>query len=110
MTCIPDPAPVPLPRGHGKYVYMIQRQSDGAIKIGISRDPARRARGLTSACGSTVTLLATANDLRYGSKYREGRILAALQGIRLIGEWFMPKQGADLSVLRELVSPFQPVV
>lgn len=70
-------------RGAARFVYAMQRTSDGAIKIGCSRDPVRRQETL-SRNGAPLVLLAYAR----GSYDSEKRAHIELAAYALGGEWF----------------------
>lgn len=65
-----------------RYIYAMARH-DGAVKVGISRDPARRVKQLERD-GATMTLLAYSP----GSYDSETKAHIALMDHRIGGEWF----------------------
>lgn len=65
-------------------VYVAQRASDGAIKIGWSADVERRLRELHKGLGDSVALVA----MLPGDKPDELRLHQAFADRRLEGEWF----------------------
>jgi hypothetical protein len=68
------------------YIYFIQGESGGAIKIGHSMDPVKRLRDLqTSYPDNLILLLMVA-----GSETDEKALHEQLAASRLKGEWFSP--------------------
>lgn len=69
-----------------KYLYVVARPRDGAIKIGVSRNVAQRVHKLDTTLGEPVHLLA-AWEGSYQDERAAHRYLAAF---RAWGEWFLP--------------------
>lgn len=72
-------------RSYG-YVYFIQSQGTGLIKIGFSRQPLKRLAVLRTAHGCDVKLLACVD----GSMSKERKLHADFAHLRENGEWFRP--------------------
>lgn len=68
-------------------VYLVQRDSDGAIKIGFCSDVVRRVRELRKGVEYEVSLLAVFP----GDKPDELRLHARFRDFRIDGEWFRPE-------------------
>lgn len=71
-----------------KYLYVMQN-SYGDLKIGISIDPFRRARQLTTGSGSTVECLAYWDTEKPANEV-ESFLLSHYTAFRKEGEWFEP--------------------
>jgi len=71
-----------------KYLYVMEN-SHGDLKIGISIDPFKRARQLTTSSGSTVVCLAYW-DTSAPAKEVESCLLKHYKAFRKEGEWFKP--------------------
>ena len=71
-----------------KYLYVMEN-SYGDLKIGISIDPFRRARQLTTGSGATVTCLAYW-DTKEPAGEVESHLLKHYKAFRKEGEWFEP--------------------
>lgn len=69
-----------------KYYVYFARRSDGLIKIGTSKDPESRVRGIGTISGMAVTLLA----LQWGSYKDERALHRRFAAHRVVGEWFKP--------------------
>lgn len=69
-----------------KLVY-VMKNSRGEMKIGISIDPIKRARQLTTGSGTNTVCLA-AWEVEDDAKKIESFLLKAFQDSRLEGEWF----------------------
>lgn len=67
-------------------VYLVQRDSDGAIKIGFTSDVMRRVKEVRKESSAEVSLLAVFP----GDKPDELRIHGRFREARLDGEWFRP--------------------
>lgn len=88
--------------GDGKrYVYAMKRASDGAIKIGVSRSPERRASKLSEEMGSTMTILAFAE----GGFQLERASQVDLSRHRIGTEWFTDCAEVRTWLARHLGSP-----
>lgn len=72
-----------------KLLY-VMKNSRGDLKIGISIDPIKRARALTTGSGSTTVCLA-AWKLTKNSRVVESELLKLFQEFRKEGEWFTPR-------------------
>lgn len=68
-----------------QYVYFLQRR-DGRIKIGITENLRRRQRGLETAVGEKLELLAFFN----GTRDDEAALHREFDTAREMGEWFCP--------------------
>jgi hypothetical protein len=68
-------------------VYFIRRLGDGAIKIGYSRDVARRINKLQTGCPDALTL---AGLLVGGTLGIEAWLKRLFAGHSIRGEWFKP--------------------
>jgi hypothetical protein len=68
------------------HVYFIQAGIDGPIKVGMSRDPARRLITLQGANPAELTLLAVVE----GNRDDERAIHERFSDCRIRGEWFEP--------------------
>ena len=76
-------------------IYAIAQQG-GLVKIGISKDPPKRMRGLQNANGSALTLLwAVPAPTRTKAKNIERRIHRHFRALRKIGEWFVENIAED---------------
>lgn len=67
------------------FVYAVQEQETGRIKIGISKDPERRVKDLQTANSQKLRLLAFV-PAPHG--YRDERIAHEKAGNHVRGEWF----------------------
>lgn len=72
-------------------VYFIRRSGDGAIKIGYSRDVARRIATLQTGCPDALTL---AGLMVGGTKADEWNLQQRFRALWVQGEWF--KQADEL--------------
>jgi len=68
------------------YVYFIQGESGGAIKIGHSKDPELRLKTLQTGYPDTLKILL----IIPGSEKMEEKLHEKFNDIRLNGEWFKP--------------------
>jgi hypothetical protein len=68
-----------------KRLY-IARRPDGALKIGISDNPNRRVKALSSAAGVRIELLADV----VGGEVLEAALHRKFAAHRILGEWFKP--------------------
>lgn len=68
-------------------VYFIRRSGDGAIKIGYSRDVARRIGALQTGCPDNLTL---AGLMTGGTKADEWNLQQRFRALSIHGEWFKP--------------------
>jgi hypothetical protein len=68
------------------YVYFIQGQCGGAIKIGFSVDPAKRLKELQTGYPDTLKIL----FMIPGDESTERALHRLFEGARLKGEWFRP--------------------
>lgn len=68
-------------------VYFIRRSGDGAIKIGYSRDVARRIGALQTGCPDNLTL---AGLMTGGTKADEWNLQQRFRALSIRGEWFKP--------------------
>jgi hypothetical protein len=68
------------------FIYFIQGEYGGAIKIGYSKDPARRLTDLQTGYPDTLKILL----LIPGDNKMEYALHKELEGSRLKGEWFRP--------------------
>jgi len=73
------------PRYKG-YIYFIQGQLGGAIKIGYSVNPQRRLKELQTGYPDTLRILV----MIPGNEYTEKIFYRQFEGSRLNGEWFRP--------------------
>ena len=94
-------------------VYLITR--DGAVKIGISADPQRRARALTLASGLEARVHTTLGPMqRWVGRVVERWLHEKHADARLFGEWFHPRimeaVRADLDWVAEDEGNFDEVV
>lgn len=71
-----------------KFLYVMQN-SYGDLKIGISIDPFKRARALTTGSGSTTNCLAYW-DVETTAQEVESFLLKHFKNVRKEGEWFHP--------------------
>lgn len=69
-----------------KLLYLAE-SSTGLLKIGISVNPTKRVRQLTTACGVPVTLLGVW-DVELNARMVEFKMHKAFEDFRLEGEWF----------------------
>lgn len=67
----------------------LMENANGLLKIGISVDPIKRARSLTTGSGVTVHLVA-AWKLDKNARSVEGLLHKSFEKYRLHGEWFSP--------------------
>lgn len=76
------------------FVYAIQEESTKNIKIGISRDPAKRLQQLQTGNSSKPRLVAVAQA---ASRFKdERRIHIANENYKIHGEWFTEDAVVDL--------------
>lgn len=76
------------------FVYAIQEESTKNIKIGISRDPAKRLQQLQTGNSSKLRLVAVAQA---ASRFKdERRIHIANENYKIHGEWFTEDAVVDL--------------
>ena len=73
---------------HKGFVYFIQGQCGGAIKIGFSFKPAERLKSLQTGYPDTLTIL----TMVPGTVELERQIHEEFDHCRLNGEWFKPEQ------------------
>lgn len=71
-----------------QMLYLMEN-TNGLLKIGISVDPVKRARNLTTASGITVHLVAVWK-LDKNARKVEGQLHKSFSKYRLEGEWFSP--------------------
>jgi hypothetical protein len=71
---------------HKRFVYAIQEEVTGAIKIGTSDDPEYRTQNLQTGNPKALTLLG------YSEELNECEIQAELEPHCLRGEWFEPTE------------------
>lgn len=69
-----------------KLLYLAE-SSTGLLKIGISVNPVKRVRQLTTASGTPVTLLGVW-DVELNARIVESRMHSIFKDFRLEGEWF----------------------
>ena len=70
-----------------QYIYFIQADENGPIKIGTTQsNPLRRMANLQTGCPSVVRLLGAIE----GTPAQERQIHAVLSQFRTHGEWFIP--------------------
>jgi len=67
-------------------IYIIQRNSDRRIKIGISKDPVSRIKQLQCGSACQLELIYQSKEMT-NAKYVESAVHKSLSG-RLCGEWF----------------------
>ncbi|HEY5085926.1 MAG TPA: DUF1376 domain-containing protein [Gemmatimonadaceae bacterium] len=90
--------------GDGKrYTYAMVRESDGAIKIGVSRSPERRAQYLSSKLKTPITLIAYGE----GGFTLERAAQVELSSDRIGTEWFRDTPQVRGWIGNHLVSPSQ---
>lgn len=77
-------------------VYVAQRDSDDAVKVGWTSNIEQRLRDLRKEAGAAVCLVGALP----GDKPRELRIHKALEGHRIEGEWYACVPEAALTLLR----------
>lgn len=82
--------------GREGLVYVAQRDSDDAVKVGWTSNIEDRLRYLRKEVGSSVCLLGALP----GDKPKELRIHKALEGHRIEGEWYSCVSEAALTLLR----------
>ncbi len=68
----------------GRFIYFIADKSRGAVKIGISHDPAQRLAQLQTSTAATLELLAVTE----GTEKDEQKLHDFFKADRLTGEWF----------------------
>lgn len=78
-------------------VYVAQRATDGAVKIGWTSDVHRRMKELAQAIGNDVVLVAALP----GDKVIELQLHAEFAASRLDGEWFAASVDDVVQALRE---------
>lgn len=70
-------------------IYVIGKDENGPLKVGISKDPQRRLRQLQTASGIELQILALGRaGLGYTDRQIEKSIHSQLQDVRMVGEWF----------------------
>jgi transcriptional regulator with XRE-family HTH domain len=69
-----------------RKLYFVRRESDGAIKIGLSRNPKARLGNLRVATPDRLSLLGTVD----GDYARERELHKRFADSRIAGEWFEP--------------------
>ena len=74
------------PKKHKGYVYFLQGQCGGAIKIGYSINPEKRLRELQTGYPDTLIILL----MIPGSEASESALHRQFEASRLNGEWFRP--------------------
>lgn len=68
------------------YVYFIQGECGGAIKVGYAKDVSERLKGLQTGYPDKLKVI----TMIPGNVYLERKIHEELAGYRLNGEWFKP--------------------
>ncbi|WP_158516655.1 GIY-YIG nuclease family protein [Scytonema hofmannii] len=73
----------------GEFVYFLRRTRDGIYKIGVAKNPRKRAQGIANACGSHLEVVAfkdfcNATDARN----TEFTLHSIYDDKRTVGEWF----------------------
>jgi hypothetical protein len=81
------------------YVYLIRR-SDGMIKVGVSRNVAKRRSRLAQASPETLSILKTIKPGRALAFHVEGGVKVLLRQFRARGEWFKCSDTLALLALR----------
>lgn len=77
-------------RENGTWIYVIQAGGlGGLLKVGRSRDIARRLKDLQKANGEELSVIGAWRDV----PEREKELHTAAAGIRVRGEWFLPEPG-----------------
>lgn len=74
------------PKNKGGYVYFIQGQCGGAIKVGYSVNPRIRLKELQTGYPDTLLILA----IIPGTQHTEATLHRQFDASRLKGEWFRP--------------------
>ena len=69
------------------WVYFIQAQPSGLVKVGFSVNPERRLRQLQTGSPEKLTML---HCWRVASAVQEKATHEAFKGFRVAGEWFKP--------------------
>jgi hypothetical protein len=82
------------------YVYFIQVQPAGPVKIGIATDPHRRIVKIQSDCPWRVRLIGAIK----GAKEKEKEIHLCLAHWRTQGEWFEPSAEVISRISDELAN------
>ena len=75
----------------GGFIYLLQRESDGAIKVGITQNLAKRVSQIISNGGALVKPIAWADTEHF--EFAETQIKNAYQSQNTIGEWFNLSDG-----------------
>lgn len=78
------------------FVYFIQAESGGYIKIGRAIDPEMRLREIQAYCPAKLRILAYSRD------YKEWELHARFRKTRVHGEWFLPSP--ELFALIDLIN------
>lgn len=80
------------------FVYVIQAQESGRIKIGISANPAKRLSQVQNGNPEHLRLVGAVP----GGRRLESQLHSELAQYRLCGEWFEPSDGVVCAVGRLL--------
>jgi hypothetical protein len=89
----------PSSQAEGCFVYLIKR-SDGTIKVGVSRNVAKRRSTLANASPDTLSILKTIETDEVLAFHIESGVKALLRQFRTRGEWFKCSDTLALLALR----------
>lgn len=84
----------------GDYVYFVQHEEKGPIKIGFSSDPVSRLQSLQTGNPYDLTLIGVVP----GSMAHEAKLHATCSKARVQGEWFWPTAEVLAVIEKELGS------
>ena len=91
--------PEPSSQAEACFVYLIKR-SDGTIKVGVSRNVAKRRSTLANASPDTLSILKTIETDEVLAFHIESGVKALLRQFRTRGEWFKCSDTLALLALR----------
>lgn len=80
--------------GPGVSIYFVQAGPGGPVKIGRSKNPGERLKGLRTQRREPLQLLASFN----GAAWMEGALHGALSESRIEGEWFRLSPEVELTI------------